>query len=63
VHDLPILRSFQVRLTRLYIAAALILGLSSGVAAAETLGLSFAGSNDSLGDWYDRWNGGCAAIA
>lgn len=63
MHDLPVLRSLKVRLTGRCLAAALILGLSAGVAAAEMLGLSFAGSNDSLGDWYDRWQSNSAQVA
>lgn len=63
MHDLPVLRSFQVRLIRHCLAWTLAIGLSGSVAAAETLGLSFAGSNDSLGDWYDRWQSNSAQVA
>lgn len=63
MHDLSLVWPFQVRLIQRCLAAALFLVLSAGVCSAETLGLSFAGSNDSLGDWYDRWQSNSAQVA
>lgn len=44
-------------------ALIVIFTIAASSAAAEVLGLSFAGSNDSMGDWHDRWQSNSAQVA